>query len=634
VSNNEFIKVDDLFKGKPDREERIPPGAWGNMQHLLESAGTTGGGLAGGSLNRYVALALLTLGIGTTAVTWQYNQSRPVLFSETSTEQGSPASGTGHASSATGDNKSVSPEGTATSASTAATSSDAARSNAAVAVAADLAPVTGNRNNRSNTRTSNNNPEHNTPQSGNHTVAGIAGNASVQHSNATAQPAKGHSSRKQRNQAAAQQQQALTVNDQITQNLAGLPQQTTAGQADFNTTAAEKAMAAIDKNLYTPKLAADTQYAAVVPGSTQKFVLTQQNEWYKEQSKTVNEIQAVRHLIKDDKGQKVTGVVMDTVKNVRVTRKFLAPLNPQDKMELLAITSRNTGIFVKARAASILAPSLSSNNTVSVAESNVSVAPLSEYKVASTTAQKGSFAKHFYDVLSNYLSMEKPYYFSAAIGMNSTLSTYMPTGYHFSIGGYYELKERLTIGAELKYSHQGLLPQNILESFKSYENQTSTVVNGQTMYSATEYNKQNSYQLDNITSFEIPVTLRYQLSKFSVFGGLQATYFSPVKYTSILNKDMESAKTVLSETALVSGSGKINQQDFRSRMGLGYTAGIVYDLSKNISLDMRISHTLWTNVNKTSQLSTQLYQYPNVQFSLFYFLGKKDKVIYMMSDRK
>jgi len=181
VSNNEFIKVDDLFKGKPDREERIPPGAWGNMQHLLESAGTTGGGLAGGSLNRYVALALLTLGIGTTAVTWQYNQSRPVLFSETSTEQGSPASGTGHASSATGDNKSVSPEGTATSASTAATSSDAARSNAAVAVAADLAPVTGNRNNRSNTRTSNNNPEHNTPQSGNHTVAGIAGNASVQH---------------------------------------------------------------------------------------------------------------------------------------------------------------------------------------------------------------------------------------------------------------------------------------------------------------------------------------------------------------------------------------------------------------------------------------------------------------------
>jgi hypothetical protein len=632
VSNNEFIKVDDLFKGKPDREERIPPGAWGNMQHLLESAGTTGGGLAGGSLNRYVALALLTLGIGTTAVTWQYNQSRPVLFSETSTDQGSPASGTGNASSVTGDHNSVSQNGTASSASVAATSSDAAQVNAAAS--ADHAAVTGNRSNRSNTSANHSNAEHNPPQSGNHSVAGIAGTASVQHSNATAQPAKGHGSRKQRNQAAAQQQQALAVNDQITQNLAGLPQQAAAGQTDFNTTAAEKAMATIDKSLYTPKQAADTQYAAIVPGSTQKFVLTQQNEWYKEQSKTVNEIHAVRHLIKDDKGQKVTSVVMDTVKNVRVTRKFLAPLNPQDKMELLAITSRNTGIFVKARAASILAPGLSSNNTVSVAESNVSVAPLSEYKVASTTAQKGSFAKHFYDVLSNYLSMEKPYYFSAAIGMNSTLSTYMPTGYHFSIGGYYELKERLTLGAELKYSHQGLLPQNILESFKSYENQTSTVVNGQTMYSATEYNKQNSYQLDNINSFELPVTLRYQLSKFSVFGGLQATYFSPVKYTSILNKDMEAAKTVLSETALVSGSGKINQQDFRSRMGLGYTAGIVYDLSKNISLDMRISHNLWTNVSKTSQLSTQLYQYPNVQFSLFYFLGKKDKVIYMMSDRK
>lgn len=633
MSNNEFIKVDDLFKGKPDREERIPPGAWGNMQHLLESAGTTGGGLAGGSLNRYVALALLTLGIGTTAVTWQYNQRRPVLFSETSTEQGSPVSGTGNVSSVTGENNAIAQNGTTSSASVAATLSDATRSNDAVTASADRTAITGNHANRSQNRTEHI-PEHNSSTPGHTTVAGVAGNASEQDKNTIAQPAKGNGSRKQRRQAAAQQQQALAVNNQITQSLAGIPQQSGAEQADFNNTAAEKAIAAIDKNRYAPKQAADTQYAAVVPGSTQKFVLTQQNEWYKEQSKTVNEIHAVRHLIKDDKGQKVTGVVMDTVKNVRVTRKFLAPLNPQDKMELLAITSKNTGIFAKARATSILAPGFSSNNNVAVAESNVSVVPLSEYKVASTKAQKGSFAKHFYDVLSNYLSMEKPYYFSAAIGMNSTLSTYMPTGYHFSIGGYYELKERLTLGAELKYSHQGLLPQHILESYKSYEDQTTTVVNGQTMYSATEYNKQNSYQLDNINSFELPVTLRYQLSKFSIFGGVQATYLAPVKYTSILNKDMESAKTVLSETALVSGGGKINAQDFRSRMGLGYTAGIVYDLSKNISLDMRISHTLWTNVRQTSQLSTQLYQYPNVQFSLFYFLGKKDKVIYMMNDRK
>lgn len=634
MSNNEFIKVDDLFRGKPDREERIPPGAWGNMQHLLESAGTTGGGLAGGSLNRYVALALLTLGIGTTAVTWQYNQSRPVLFSETSTEQGNAVSGTGNISSETGDNNPASGKETASSASVTTASTNATNANAAVATAARHKTITAKHDNRSHSSTDQHNQElHSTP-SRNQTVAGVTGNTSVQQNTTAVPQINGNASRKQRKQAAAQQQQALALNSQITQNLAELPQQSGAGQADVNHTAAEKAIAAIDKNLYAPKQAADTQYAAVVPGNTQKFVMTQQNEWYKEQTKTVNEIQAVRHLVKDEKGQKVTGVVMDTVKNVRVVRKYLAPLNPQDKMELLAITSRNTGIFAKARPASILAPGFSNNNNIAAAESNVSVAPLSEYKVASTKAQKGSFAKHFYDVLSNYMNMEKPYYFSAAIGMNSTLSSYMPTGYHFSIGGYYELKERLTLGAELKYSHQGLLPQNILESYKSYENQTSTVVNGQTMYSATEYNKQNSYQLDNISSFELPVTLRYQLSKFSVFGGLQATYFSPVKYTSILNKDMESAKTVLSETALVSGSGKINAQDFRSRMGLGYTAGIVYDLSKNISLDMRISHTLWTNVSKTSQLSTQLYQYPNVQFSLFYFLGKKDKVIYMMNDRK
>lgn len=622
MSNNEFIKVDDLFKGKPDREERIPPGAWGNMQHLLETAGTAGGGVAGGSLNRYVALALLTLGIGTTAVTWQYNQRQPLMLTESSSVEAQPGTVVPQAqqSPAGTDQHNQSANPSAASSVTAQTAS--AGNGVANSPSATVARQQGAGHHTTSQQSAT------APKPGGYNSIAVTAPQATQSSNQTVAKVKSKTRRQQA------QQQSSSENEQIAQNLAALPQSTVNGTTTLNQTAAEQALTAIDKNMYAPKLAADSAYAAVVPGTNQKFVLTQQNEWFKEKSKTVNEIKAIYHIVKDEKGQNVTGVVMDTVKNVRVTRKYLAPLNEQDKMELLAITTKNTGIFVKARTASVLAPSLARNHAAAAAESEVSVAPLSEYKVASTNAQKGSFAKHFYDVLSNYFSMEKPYYFSAAIGMNSTLSNYMPTGYHFSIGGYYELKERLTLGAEVKYAHAGLLPQNILESYKLYQDQSSTVVNGQTMYSATEYNKQNSYQLESINSFEIPVTLRYQLSKFSVIGGLQATFYNPVKYTSIMNQDKEAAKTVLSETALVSTSGKINEADFRSRMALGYTAGIVYDLSKNISLDMRVSHNLWSNVRQTSQLSTQLYHYPNIQFSLFYFLGKKDKVIYMMSDRK
>src|SRR5690606_14275412 len=35
VREKEFIKIDDLFKGRPDREEAVPPGAWNKMQALL-----------------------------------------------------------------------------------------------------------------------------------------------------------------------------------------------------------------------------------------------------------------------------------------------------------------------------------------------------------------------------------------------------------------------------------------------------------------------------------------------------------------------------------------------------------------------------------------------------------------------
>lgn len=616
MSNNEFIKVDDLFRGKPDREERIPPGAWSNMQHLLDTAGTAGGSIAGAGLNRYVALALLTLGIGATAVTWQYKMQAPSMFSQTNTEAG---------------NQELSPNGhnPSTVAQSAPASMNGMKSGLATANP-DQETVAQQANAPTNTVTASNSTQTHAPVNQN-----VSGNASsiTSISQHTPKEHRQTGNRKADRKARQIANKHTQETNAIVQNLAAIP--ATGNTAPSGQSAADQALAAIDKNVYAPKATADSQYMAVVAGPTQKYVLKTgaEGQWYKEKSKIVNEIHTTRRLIRDNKNEKVTGIRMDTTKNVRFTRTYLEPLNEQDKMQLLAITSRSTGIFMKAKPISVLSPRFSNNNA-SVAESNVSVAPLATYKVGSTNAQKGTFAKHFYDVLSNYLNMEKPYYFSAAIGMNSTLSNYMPTGYHFSIGGYYELKERVTLGVELKYAHAGLLPQNIFETFRVYENQTETVIGGQTMYSATAYTKQNSYQLKGISSFELPVTLRYQLSKFSIFGGLQANYVLPVKYTSILNQDKESAKTVFSETAMVSGNGKINENDFRARMGLGYTLGLVYDLSKHVSFDMRMSHTLWNNVQQTSQLSDQLYKYPNVQFSLFYYLGKKDKVIYMMSDRK
>lgn len=618
MSNNEYVKVDDLFKGKPDKEERIPAGAWNNMQRLLETAGPIGGGMSSGNFSRYVALALLTLGMGATAVTWQHNEMQraaaPAFSSNEDHASSLEPSANASGNAGSKGNTNVAANNTALNGNT-NQHKDASDRNK---------PTSGNNGGAQNSTTHFASGTNNTPNTGNYNN----GN----HSN-TANPLIARESRKERrtNRAIAAN---LATQPQAAQN--GSDRAATASATNSNTQNPDMALASIDRTMYLPKASVDSHYAAVVTDNrnNNKYVLSNKDEqWYKETAKTVNEIHTTKNVVRN-KEHKVTDVLVDTTKNIRFTRVQLEPLTSNEKMQLLAITSRSIGFKAKAY------PTESSNSgsetyTRNSAESNVSLAPLSSYKVASTTtAQKGSFARHFYDVMSNYFNMQKPYYFGAAVGLNTTLGSPMQTGYHFNLGAYYELKERLSLGAELKYAHSTVLQKTISDAFNAYENQTSQVVNGQTVYSATQLSKTNNYQLKGISSFELPITLRYQLSKLSILGGLNASYLFPVNYTVQMNQDREAPQSVTSLSPFKATSSAINTNDFRSRLGLGYTVGFIYDLSKNVSLDLRMSQTLWNNVKGTSSLSTNLYQQPNIQFSLFYFLGKKDKVIYMMNDRK
>ncbi|RQO30569.1 hypothetical protein DBR32_13510 [Taibaiella sp. KBW10] len=613
MSNNEYVKVDDLFKGKADKEERIPAGAWNNMQRLLEKASPIGGGMSSGNFSRYVALALLTLGMGAGAVTWQY-KTDPYAFSSednasTNMDQTIGDAATGVAT-ATANNK-LNPQdklnhqsGVGVIAANTTNSAAGAGSGAA-----------GLAHNLNTDVTATNSPN------------GNSGKEVIQPSSTVARASVMRQSKKEQkaNNAIAQ---ALSAGSGQNQSVAD-NQNTSIHNGDV-------ALASIDKNMYRPKAAIDSNYAAVVLDNKNKYVLTKDEQWYKETAKAVNEIHTTKHVVRNEETKTVAKVIIDTTKNIRYTRVQLAPLNSTDKLQLLAITSKDAGFWIKARPAKFLSNVRNNNagRNANESESNVSLEPLSSYKVGSTTEQKGSFARRFYDVMNNYFSMQKPYYFGAAAGFNTSLGSPMQTGYHFSLGGYYELKERLSFGVELKYAHSNVLQKRIAESFNTYENQSSSSINGQTVYSATQNVKENSYQIKGISSFELPVTLRYQLSKLSLLGGLNASYIFPANYTALLNQNKEAAKAVTSLSPFTATSGSINTNDFRSRLGLGYTVGCIYDLSKNISLDLRMSQTLWNNVKGTSALSTNLYQQPTIQFSLFYFLGKKDKVIYMMSDRK
>ena len=153
------------------------------------------------------------------------------------------------------------------------------------------------------------------------------------------------------------------------------------------------------------------------------------------------------------------------------------------------------------------------------------------------------------------------------------------------------------------------------------------------IYSANEQKFENQFKLQSVSSFNLPVTIRYQLSKWAVLGGVNFNYNLATTYRSLLNQNENGIQSVHSLNPFESTNPSIAIQDFKNRMGISVLAGISYDLNKNMSIDLRASQNLWNSIKSQSSFSNNLYKTTGVQLSLYYFLGRKDKVVYMMNSK-
>src|SRR5690606_24313970 len=120
-------------------------------------------------------------------------------------------------------------------------------------------------------------------------------------------------------------------------------------------------------------------------------------------------------------------------------------------------------------------------------------------------------------------------------------------------------------------------------------------------------------------------------SKLSIMGGLYGSYMMGTRYANKMAELSGEASMVSGLKPFTTTTGTVVANDFKARYGMGFTIGAAYDFSKHLSLDLRINQNLWNNLKSTSELSTNLYRATGVQLSLMYFIGKKDKVIYMMA---
>ncbi|OJV55500.1 MAG: hypothetical protein BGO31_19250 [Bacteroidetes bacterium 43-16] len=620
MNDKDFIKIDDLFKGKPEREERIPAGAWRNMQDLLEKSATTGGAAGSRRYGLYAVFALLTVGMGVSALSLQNRQLRdkdaaPIVAAETGGQLSGPLSqnnttATELSPSASGNNNiHNTPTGNTTA------SADAA----------------GNGNNKE--QGNNNNIAAHTPGSSHNNttqqqattvVAADKHNNKGRHINATRTDVKRSNNAKNKIAATEATIAADIQKKQFTNPI------TSSSPANVSATA-DVALAKIDKQQFAPVMAKDSIYEAVVLDNTnkQKFVVEKHNnEWKKEVTTPVKE--TTRKVTQSQTADNRIVQHMDTIEQRNYVRTQLIALSDKEKLSLVAIASTAPKVDMKLTANTGAGLDLMASN-ITNGGGFANLVPLENYKVKTLNKDdRRSFVTRFYDMMNTYMNKDKPFYFGGSLGGQLMFSQPLQSGFNLGLGGYYEFKERYTLGLEFRYlrnSYSG----SLVENYQNYSQQTVDRSGATPVYSALEQKFTNTYNLQHSTYLELPVSIRYQLSKLSVMGGVYGSYMTGTKYTTNMAEQNGEAHMVSGPKPFVSTTGSILANDFKARYGMGFTIGAAYDFSKHLSLDVRINQNLWNNLKTSSELSTNLYRATGVQVSLMYFIGKKDKVMYMMA---
>lgn len=360
----------------------------------------------------------------------------------------------------------------------------------------------------------------------------------------------------------------------------------------------------------------------------EKIVKDESGSFFKEVRDTVKRIDMVqRTATKDVRGNKTMQTIVDTLAITRVERIRYTPLAP---MEIASL--RKANIIPQAK---VIVP-MASLKTVTVSNETVNMVPLSDYKVASRKVDPSKFNQLVQNTsqgISNYFDGTNKFYAAILLGGNGFIGNPSAFGMQFGIAGLYQLNERLTLMAELKYANHYFSNYSINDQSVTYDNVSSQQSGLEWLFNGTQNTTTSAYKINNFSALEFPVTLNYSLGRISVFGGLNMAYAFPLKWdkANVVSTATVSQPTSKNENPFLNSDFKLNEQnDFASRFGMGYVAGVTYDLSRKLSFDARVTQNVWTNYNGDADAVNKLFKMPAFQFSIGYFFGRKEKVVFIM----
>lgn len=176
-------------------------------------------------------------------------------------------------------------------------------------------------------------------------------------------------------------------------------------------------------------------------------------------------------------------------------------------------------------------------------------------------------------------------------------------GFQFGFTGNFEMDDRWSMSAELKYFNRMNSNYTMYDNYYDYSTNDSI---------------DNKFTFSTLHSFELPIALKYTYRKLTIMGGANFVYALGINAN---NQHLPYAVTNIQPG--LNTTPTLNINDFGARFGVGYLFGVNYKISPNVSLDLRNVRTFWDNktVGGAKTVSEQLYKSPSIQFSINYRLG-------------
>ena len=140
-------------------------------------------------------------------------------------------------------------------------------------------------------------------------------------------------------------------------------------------------------------------------------------------------------------------------------------------------------------------------------------------------------------------------------------------------------------------------------------------------------NVRHFFRFTSLQSIEMPLALRYAAGRLNLFGGLNLAYHFAVNADEQTFRPADTAYIPFNNPNKIKGQG-VRYDDFKARFALGGLLGISWEISPSIQLDLRASKDLWDNAYGlgAERVSTELYNAPSMQFSLFYRFSQRNQI--------